>query len=53
MDEGTSKDRKKAHELMIEYTERMLEEKSFSEANHDDKWVLVSSCKRLWSGYLF
>lgn len=37
---GTSKDRKKAHELMIEYTDRMLEEKSFSEANLDDKWVL-------------
>tara|TARA_B110000483_G_C18139211_1_gene520699 strand:+ start:11 stop:1561 length:1551 start_codon:yes stop_codon:yes gene_type:complete len=38
--QGTSKDRKKAHELMIEYTDRMLEKKSFSEANLDDKWVL-------------
>lgn len=38
--QGTSKDRKKAHELMIEYTDRMLEKKSFSESNLDDKWVL-------------
>ena len=38
--EGANKDRDKAHELMIEYTDRMLEEKSFSEANLDDKWVL-------------
>ncbi len=38
--QGTSKDRKKSHELMIEYTDRMLEEKSFSEANLDDKWIL-------------
>ena len=38
--QGTSKDRKKAHELMIEYVDRMLEKKSFSEASLDDKWVL-------------
>lgn len=48
--QGTDKNRKKAHELMIEYTESMLEEKSFSEAQNEDKWILSALARDYGQG---